>query len=451
LYLGGAHVDPAFYRECNIEAVLKVLNVRDAAVATCRAGKCPSAQNAPCLHINISDSPTADLLAHFPTIVKFIDRHRDENCNVYVHCVKGISRSTTCLCAYLMVYLEIGAQEALAHIRSRRPMACPNKGFMRQLELFEASEVCADLTKKVSRRHKFYQEDRYMVTREFVMTIPDDEEDGGLANIVRDEEGLESMAPDGEGLANVVPVDVGNLVRKMRCPEYWDPDASRIAARRDAISPTTRSSHTSRILLLRIHDKGGMPLVTVKYCGENRSWTFKNTVRRLTFEEIRAFIHAYTSSSMSSTRKAAGVPPIFEVMIATKEPVLLWSLVALLFSLRDGESSFTTPRPMPVRLDTAVVAELIAVSKPEVEENEALKRIERLVRGTTSNKRGRPSKAQAPISSVAGTQPGTDSRSPVRKRRRLHFKGTVSRAPVPEPGDIPLPRLGSLTLGSAGA
>ena len=68
-----------------------------------------------------------------------------------VHCIFGVSRSVTLCMAYLMMYLEsdkkktldgkccgtMGVYEALDYIRTKRCIARPNPGFMKQLVQFE--------------------------------------------------------------------------------------------------------------------------------------------------------------------------------------------------------------------------------------------------------------------------------------------------------------------------
>merc|ERR1719464_395302 len=57
-------------------------------------------------HINLPDAPTSDLSRHFRRAVLFIAQGRHvAGQPVYVHCAAGISRSTTCICAYLMAHL----------------------------------------------------------------------------------------------------------------------------------------------------------------------------------------------------------------------------------------------------------------------------------------------------------------------------------------------------------
>lgn len=110
-------------------------------------------------HINIPDMPNADLGKHLAKAVRFIAEGRhNQNCCVYVHCAAGISRSTTCMCAYFMVHLGCSFHEALSFIASRRKAVCPNEGFTRQLKRFEASKERQELTEELARQCKFQLE-----------------------------------------------------------------------------------------------------------------------------------------------------------------------------------------------------------------------------------------------------------------------------------------------------
>lgn len=56
---------------------------------------------------------------------------------VLVHCYQGISRSTTLLCSYLMKKYGLSMLQALEEVRSVRPQAAPNPGFLLQLRALE--------------------------------------------------------------------------------------------------------------------------------------------------------------------------------------------------------------------------------------------------------------------------------------------------------------------------
>lgn len=54
-----------------------------------------------------------------------------------VHCMAGCSRSVSTLCAFLMLKLNVSFEEMIAHIKTSRKQARPNKGFAAQLEQYD--------------------------------------------------------------------------------------------------------------------------------------------------------------------------------------------------------------------------------------------------------------------------------------------------------------------------
>lgn len=153
LWLGGQDVinDPSFFETRKIDYVLSLGPATPAARISLVGRE----------HINIPDVPQADLSRHLAKAVRFIaeGRHTNNSC-VYVHCAAGISRSTTCLCAYLMVHLDMTFHEALTFIASRRRSVCPNEGFTRQLKRFEGSKERVELSEELARCCRNYQEMR---------------------------------------------------------------------------------------------------------------------------------------------------------------------------------------------------------------------------------------------------------------------------------------------------
>ena len=70
---------------------------------------------------------------------------------VLVNCMMGMSRSSTCVLAYLMLKKDMTALDALQEVRRHREIR-PNDGFLRQL---------ADLDNKLKKeREKKLQEDK---------------------------------------------------------------------------------------------------------------------------------------------------------------------------------------------------------------------------------------------------------------------------------------------------
>ena len=57
-----------------------------------------------------------------------------EKGGILVHCMAGVSRSATCVIAYLMREHKHSLRSALELVRSKRPIVCPNYGFHKQLK-----------------------------------------------------------------------------------------------------------------------------------------------------------------------------------------------------------------------------------------------------------------------------------------------------------------------------
>jgi dual specificity phosphatase 12 len=86
--------------------------------------------------IPVQDSEYEDLLIHLPNACLFIETALSRGGKVLVHCVMGISRSATVVCAYLMVFQRLSASAAIQYVRKRRPEIHPNYGFVKQLHAF---------------------------------------------------------------------------------------------------------------------------------------------------------------------------------------------------------------------------------------------------------------------------------------------------------------------------
>lgn len=80
--------------------------------------------------IEILDGPGENIKKHFDETNEFI-KEGIERGGVLVHCFAGVSRSTSCVIAYLMKEKGFEFWNALNFVRSRRSIICPNMGFMR--------------------------------------------------------------------------------------------------------------------------------------------------------------------------------------------------------------------------------------------------------------------------------------------------------------------------------
>ena len=93
------------------------------------------------VHFVLEDHPNSNIKQCFYLGVGRILSARKDGRRVFVHCLAGISRSVTMLCAY---YLYVGlpdnprpdVKEVVKFIQSKRPFVRPNPGFLKQLREF---------------------------------------------------------------------------------------------------------------------------------------------------------------------------------------------------------------------------------------------------------------------------------------------------------------------------
>ncbi|XP_026545374.1 dual specificity protein phosphatase 15 [Notechis scutatus] len=101
------------------------------------------------LRIVLPDTPEANIKKHFKKCINFIHSCRLQGGTCLVHCLAGISRSTTIVLAYLMAVTQLSWLEALEAVKAVRPVANPNLGFRRQLEEFGHSRSVQKIRRKL--------------------------------------------------------------------------------------------------------------------------------------------------------------------------------------------------------------------------------------------------------------------------------------------------------------
>ncbi|KAF8790316.1 dual specificity protein phosphatase Mpk3-like [Argiope bruennichi] len=89
------------------------------------------------MQIPVQDHWSQNLSPYFPNAIAFIDRARQNNQAILVHCVAGISRSVTITLAYLMQKLRMSLNDAFDFVRQRKGNIAPNFNFISQLMIFE--------------------------------------------------------------------------------------------------------------------------------------------------------------------------------------------------------------------------------------------------------------------------------------------------------------------------
>ncbi|EMD38111.1 hypothetical protein CERSUDRAFT_34809, partial [Gelatoporia subvermispora B] len=87
------------------------------------------------LQLPLQDSPFAELAGFLPRATAFLSTAlRNPHARVLVHCVQGVSRSSSVVCAFLIAQYGWTPEQAVQYVKSKRPNAQPNPGFVSQLK-----------------------------------------------------------------------------------------------------------------------------------------------------------------------------------------------------------------------------------------------------------------------------------------------------------------------------
>uniref|UniRef100_A0A8C8RI57 Dual specificity protein phosphatase 22 n=1 Tax=Pelusios castaneus TaxID=367368 RepID=A0A8C8RI57_9SAUR len=78
-----------------------------------------------------------NLTKHFKESIKFIHECRLRGGGCLIHCLAGVSRSTTILVAYLMTVTDFSWEECLSATKAVRSYVSPNFGFQQQLQEYQ--------------------------------------------------------------------------------------------------------------------------------------------------------------------------------------------------------------------------------------------------------------------------------------------------------------------------
>jgi hypothetical protein len=97
----------------------------------------------------IQDLPKEPIIEYLDAITSAIELARTRGHRVLIHCHAGVSRSPTCVLAYLMKYAGMGLYHAWNIVYKARPIIRPNIGFAKALQEFERLQQ-QNVTKKSS-------------------------------------------------------------------------------------------------------------------------------------------------------------------------------------------------------------------------------------------------------------------------------------------------------------
>ena len=113
---------PSTYRDYNIEAVVSLttnnINYPDGVISK---------------HFHVQDSYFNLIHQTLTEAIEFIEAMVSQNKKVLVHCEVGVSRSASCVIAYLMKTKHINFEHAYTFVKERRQIVSPNPGFTMQL------------------------------------------------------------------------------------------------------------------------------------------------------------------------------------------------------------------------------------------------------------------------------------------------------------------------------
>ncbi|XP_067105143.1 dual specificity protein phosphatase 22-A isoform X2 [Osmerus mordax] len=101
----------------------------------------PVVENMTYLCIHAADASSQNLSQHFRECIRFIHECRLGGGTCLVHCLAGVSRSTTMVVAYLMTVTEHGWDDCLSAVKAVRSFVGPNYGFQQQLQEFQMTQV----------------------------------------------------------------------------------------------------------------------------------------------------------------------------------------------------------------------------------------------------------------------------------------------------------------------
>lgn len=99
------------------------------------------------------DNEKQDLMPYLDKAVKFQQHCEQVGGRCLVHCIAGVSRSTSCVLAYLMTEKKQWLFEAFNHCKAQRSIVHPNEGFRLTLARYEVSILGASSVATVPAGH----------------------------------------------------------------------------------------------------------------------------------------------------------------------------------------------------------------------------------------------------------------------------------------------------------
>ncbi|KAG8432518.1 hypothetical protein GDO86_016966 [Hymenochirus boettgeri] len=95
--------------------------------------------------ISILDLPETNIASFFPECFEFLEKAKQQDGVVLVHCNAGVSRAPAIIIGFLMYFERMNFSRAYSTVKNARPATCPNPGFMEQLQKFQESITRPDV------------------------------------------------------------------------------------------------------------------------------------------------------------------------------------------------------------------------------------------------------------------------------------------------------------------
>ncbi|CAC5379693.1 DUSP [Mytilus coruscus] len=139
--VGPTHILPFLYLGSYRDAISQdIIQVNDISYILNVSTTCPQPpfiQEGHFFRIPVNDNYSAKMLPFFEEAFQFIDKIREANGCVLIHCLAGISRSPTLAIAYIMKHLKMSSDDAYRYVKDKRPTISPNFNFLGQLLEYE--------------------------------------------------------------------------------------------------------------------------------------------------------------------------------------------------------------------------------------------------------------------------------------------------------------------------
>ena len=115
--------------------------------------------------VPVVDTPNEPIGLYFDDVSNLIEANRRRGKSSVVHCMAGVSRSTTLILAYMIKYTNLSLLESFMHTKAIRLCIRPNMGFMKQLMDFELKTRGEHSTQMVQIVHPHFPD--------IIVTVPD--------------------------------------------------------------------------------------------------------------------------------------------------------------------------------------------------------------------------------------------------------------------------------------